>query len=249
MTGERRAQKALITGGAAGLGAAMVAQLLEQGCDVWVIDRDCSDAIPPDRMLQCDLLDLDAVRDLAARMQAAGPFDLVVMSAGISAVGPFETLPPEAVQNVMTVNCIAPVMLTRDLIARDLIARAGRLVFVSSLSHFTGYPGASAYAASKDALVAFAQSLRRPLRTKLSIMVQVAAPGPMRTAHADRYAPAGSSGKGRAAPADVARMILRRKRRFMILPGLPAQSMAQFGRFFPQLATRAMRKIIFERLS
>lgn len=244
-----RVKKALITGGAAGLGAAMAAQLAASGAQVWIVDRNTPDAMPSLHPVQCDLVDIEALQPLADRLQAAGPFDLVVMSAGISAVGPFETLCPTALRDVVTVNCVAPVVLTRNLLARDLIAPGGRLIFISSLSHFTGYPGASAYAASKDALVAFARSLRRPLRNRHAITVQVAAPGPMRTAHAERYAPAGSSGKGRAEPAAIARAILRSSRRFMIVPGLPAQAMARFGRLFPDYATRTMRRIIFEKLT
>ncbi|MFU8883694.1 MAG: SDR family NAD(P)-dependent oxidoreductase [Rhodobacterales bacterium] len=248
MSRGERPRKAVITGGAAGLGAAIAQQLAASGFVVWIVDRDLPAFAPAEQALQCDLSDLDGLSQLSDHLIQIGPFDLVVMSAGISAVGAFETLPAAALRDVVAVNCIAPVILTRELLARGLIAKGGRLVFVSSLSHFTGYPGASAYAASKDALVAFARSLRRPLRSGHAITVQVTTPGPMRTAHAERYAPAGSSGKGRADPAEVARNILRNRRRFMIVPGLPAKAMARFGWHFPGYATRAMRKIIFEKL-
>lgn len=241
--------RALVTGGAAGLGAAMVSHLLASGAEVWVVDRDAP--LPDARVtaLRCDLSQQAEVAALSDQLRGAGPFDLVVMSAGISAVGPFETLPEACVADVIAVNCTAPITLARDLLAQGLIAPGARLVFVASLSHFTGYPGASAYAASKDALVAFARSLRRPLWSAQRITVQIAAPGPMRTDHAARYAPPGSSGKGRADPARVARTILRQRRAFMIVPGLSARAMAGFGRLFPALATRLMRRIIYARLS
>lgn len=71
----------------------------------------------------------------------------------------------------------------------------------------------------------------------------------MRTAHAARYAPPGSTETVRADPERIARVILRARRRLLIVPGAPAKLMAVFGRLFPGIATRAMRRIIFERLT
>lgn len=241
--------KALITGGSQGLGAALVRLLTARGVQVCIVDRTPPTAPVGAAFVRCDLSDMEEISDLAQALPAEGPFDLVVMSAGISAVGAFESLPAVTIEEVLDVNCLAPILLSRELLASGLIERGGRLVFVSSLSHFTGYPGASVYAASKDALVAFARSLRRPLREGHGITVQVATPGPMRTAHAARYAPPGSTGKGRADPLRIARAILRARRRLLIVPGTRAKLMTVFGRIFPGIATRAMRRTIFERLT
>jgi hypothetical protein len=70
----------------------------------------------------------------------------------------------------------------------------------------------------------------------------------MRTAHAARHAPPGSTGRGRACPDHIARAILRSKRRAVIVPGVASQAMALFGRLFPVQATQAMRKMLYERL-
>lgn len=134
------------------------------------------DRVPPEdqagvTFIRCDLSGIDGISDLARALSAEGPFDLVVMSAGISAVSAFETLSADTIEGVLDVNCLAPILLSRELLAAGLFARGGRLVFVSSLSHFTGYPGASVYAASKDALVTFARSLRRALRAGHGITV------------------------------------------------------------------------------
>jgi NAD(P)-dependent dehydrogenase (short-subunit alcohol dehydrogenase family) len=241
--------RALVTGGSHGLGAALVRRLDADGVEVWIVDRAEPDAKGAGHFLRCDLADRDTLIELTGRLRAAGPFDLVVMSAGINAVGPFESMPLDVVRNLHEVNCVAPILLTRELLAHDLIARGGRLVFVSSLSHFTGYPGASVYAGGKDALVAFARSLRRPLWSRHGIRVQVAAPGPMQTAHAARHAPPGSTGRGRADPDLVARALLRARRRLVIVPGPTAKLSSLVGRLFPDLATRVMRKIIYDRLT
>lgn len=241
--------RALITGGSEGLGAALVSRLLASGAQVCNVDRAPQAAQSPARLIRCDLTRQTDIAALPVSLATDGPFDLVVMSAGTSAVGPFEAMTEAQVRDVHDLNILAPVLLTRDLLAHDLIAPGGRLVLVASLSHFTGYPGASVYAGSKDALVAFARSLRRPLWSDKRIRVQVAAPGPMRTAHAERHAPPGSSGRGRADPDRIAAAILRARRRAMIVPGAAAGLMALFGRLFPGQATQVMRRLIYDRLT
>lgn len=240
--------RALITGGSDGLGAAVVRQLTQAGAQIWIIDKSAPQTNPSLRFLPCDLAQPDDIAGLPAKVQQAGPFDLVVMSAGINAVGPFEAMPLTTIRNLHAINCAAPILLAQHLLAQDMIAAGGRLIFIASVSHFTGYPGASVYAGGKDALVAFARSLRRPLWADQRITVQVATPGPMRTAHAARYAPPGSTGRGRACPDRIARAILRSKRRAVIVPGVAARMMALFGRLFPVQATQAMRKTLYERL-
>lgn len=240
--------RALITGGSSGLGAALVS-LLRDTSEVAV-----ADLVPPEpsggvTYFACDLIDVDATRGLGAQLSDGGPFDLVVMSAGISAVGAFETIPFEQHERVLALNYLSPLVLTRELMELGLLARGGRLIFVASLSHFVGYPGASVYAASKDGLVGFARSIRQPYRRGHGINVQVAAPGPMRTDHAARYAPPGSTEKGRADPLAVARTMLARRSGFMIVPGFAPALMAAFGRLAPTAASALTRKLIYERLT
>ena len=63
-------------------------------------------------------------------------------------------------------------------------AAGGTVIFVSSLSHRTGYPGAASYAASKGAIAVYAGSIRKPFRRALGVHVACAFPGPMKTEHA-----------------------------------------------------------------
>lgn len=240
--------RALITGGSSGLGAALVS-LLRNTSDVAV-----ADIVPPEphsdvAYFPCDLSDVDATRELGPQLVDSGPFDLVVMSAGISAVGAFEAIPFAQNERVLALNYLSPLVLTRELMELGLLARGGRLIFVASLSHFVGYPGASVYAASKDGLIGFARSIRSTYRRDHGVSVQVAAPGPMRTAHAARHAPPGSSEKGRAEPLAVARAIVARRSGFMIVPGFAPALMAAFGRLAPTAASALTRKLIYERLT
>ena len=240
--------RALITGGSDGLGAAIVRALRSKGAALWIIDQTVPQTGADQQFVPCDLEQADAVAALPARLHGAGPFDLVVMCAGINAVGPFETMPPAMIRKVHDINCAAPILLAQGLLARGLIAPGGRVIFIASVSHYTGYPGASTYAGGKDALVAFARALRPALWRDHRIIVQVATPGPMQTAHAARHAPLGSSGRGRACPDRIARRILRSRWRSIIVPGAASQAMALFGRLFPAQATKTMRKMLYERL-
>ncbi|TVP72719.1 MAG: SDR family NAD(P)-dependent oxidoreductase [Rhodobacteraceae bacterium] len=246
--------RVLITGGASGLGLALTRASLARGDQVCALDiAPC----PPDLAssalvwmahdMACDdPADWDS---LAARLAPLGPFDLVILNAGISATGPFEDIPPETHLRVSSVNLQASLQLSALLIRHEAIAQAGRLVFVASLSHFMGYPGAASYAASKDGLVSFARSLRAPLRKQAKIAVQAACPGPMDTPHAALHAPKGSDASRRMDPALVARAILDAgHRRFWILPGTGTKAAAALGRTFPQLSTKLMGRLLFEKL-
>ena len=83
-------------------------------------------------------------------------------------------------------------VICATLAARGALARGGHVVFISSLSHMTGYPGAASYAATKDAIAIYAKSIRRPFKRQLGVHVACAFPGPLRTGQAERHAPKGA---------------------------------------------------------
>lgn len=236
--------KVLITGGASGLGAALARLCRDRGDTVHILDAVAGDGPLWHRH---DMADTDpaAWLRLAEWLAAHGPFDLVLLSAGISATGRFEAIPLSDHQKVTAVN-LAGVIRLVHLMEDNALAPGARLVFVASLSCFTGYPGAASYAASKDGLAAFARSLRKPMR-KRGVRVQLVCPGPMDTPHATRYAPERSDAKGRLAPDRAARAILR-ARGFAIIPGAGPKLAAFAGRLAPQTMTRLMGRVLFSKL-
>jgi len=242
----------LLTGAASGLGAALLRACLARGDSVCVIDIDARPPDLPDTVtwLQHDLSHTDpALWDgISGAIAQQGPFDLTVFSAGISATGPFEAISAHAHQQVSRINLHAPMRLCLILQQRGALAQGGRLVFVASLSCFTGYPGAASYGASKDGLAAFARSLRRPMR-RAGVAVQLLCPGPMDTPHATRYAPKGARADRRISPQAVAQMVLQAPRgRFVLLPGKGAKLAALLGRLAPALMTRIMGRVLFAKL-
>ncbi|QIS94662.1 SDR family NAD(P)-dependent oxidoreductase [Nitratireductor mangrovi] len=239
-------KRALVTGGAGGLGAALVADLAARGYAVVSVDRAESGTGECVSRIVCDLAERSEVDRALPMIADAGPFDVVVLNAGVSATGRFESVPAEAYRRLMTVNAETPMLMAARLVNAGAVRH---LCFVSSLSHFTGYPGAAVYAASKDALAIYATSVRKPFARR-RVSVTLACPGPLRTDHAARHAPAGADESRRLAPEAAARQILDATLagRRLVVPGENARLFALAGRLAPAAVTRQMRRLIFERL-
>jgi short-subunit dehydrogenase len=240
---------ALVTGGSAGLGEALVRQLRARGFRVV-----CIDIVAPERtdgvlFVKCDLADRRAVSVAWPAIIAAAPFDLVVFNAGVNATGPFETIPDDVYTRMVTVNTETPIRLAAALMRETAVRSGGHLVFVSSLAHFTGYPGAAVYAASKDAIAVYAGSARAAYR-KRGVSITCVYPGPLRTQQAARHAPAGTDAARRMPATDAAMIILAGTldRKKTIIPGFTAGLVALAGRLFPAAVTRWMRREIFLKL-
>lgn len=242
--------RALVTGGSAGLGRAMCTLLKRDGFEVTSVDRDP----PADKgvvtHIACDLSDRKTVEKLIAKLAEGEAFDIVIFNAGISATGRFEEIEPQSHARLIEVNAVAPIVLCAGLMQARKISNDGQIAFVSSLSHFTGYPGASSYAASKDALAVYANSIRKPYRKNHSITVTTAFPGPLRTDHAARHAPEGADAEKRMKPEQAAELILAdiQKGKATSLPGMASKVFAILGRIAPKPLTFAMRRIIYNNL-
>lgn len=242
--------KAIVTGASAGLGRAIAARLAADGQAAIGIDRDQPGDDASHQHWPFDLSDRAAVDILCERLAAAGPFNWVVFNAGVSATGAFEEIPAQAHARLLAINTEAPMVLCSSLAASGALARGARLVFISSLSHFTGYPGAASYAASKDALAVYAKSIRKPFAKQFGASVAVAFPGPLRTDHAARHAPAGADAAKRMPPEEAARLIVARAEagKALIVPGAGPRIFALAGRIAPRPITAAMKRIIYDKL-
>jgi 3-oxoacyl-[acyl-carrier protein] reductase len=80
------------------------------------------------------------------------------------------------IEQLTRLNVIAPLVLTKHVVRAMMLERAGRIVNISSIVGSTGYPGLSAYAATKAALLGFTRSLAREVGS-LGITVNAVAPG------------------------------------------------------------------------
>ncbi|PHP66216.1 short-chain dehydrogenase [Zhengella mangrovi] len=246
-----REKCALVTGASSGLGAALTDRLLARGYRVVTVDHRAPPGSPDRQRLQvtCDLADRTALDRTLPVLLDAGPYDVVLLNAGISATGRFEAMPPAVLERVVRVDAEAPMVMAAALLQAESLAPGARLGFVSSLSHFTGYPGAAAYAAAKDALAVYARSIRKAA-SRRGVTVSTIFPGPLDTAMARRHAPADASAEKRLPPSQAARLVLEglEKRRRVIVPGRVPLVYAGLGRLFPGAATALMRRLVFEKL-
>lgn len=154
----------LITGAGSGIGLALSRRLLTRGDDLVLLARSAGRAaeltslLPGSRTL---VADLENPGGLAAALDGALPerIDSLVHVAGVVDLGTVEELPVALLERQLAVNVSAPTELTR-LALPGLRAARGAVVFVNSGAGLHANPGWSAYAASKHALRAVADSLR-----------------------------------------------------------------------------------------
>ena len=250
-------KRCVITGAASGIGRALVAMYLREGYEVVGIDRDEVNGaeVQPGQTswLQADLGEQAGLDHVVEYLKDGPPVDVFIHSAGINAVGAFATSDLSNQRAVLEVNLNAPLLLTAQLLRHDLFERGSSLVFISSLSHFVGYPGAAVYAASKTGLAAYARSLSVALAPQ-GIHVLTVCPGPTRTPHAAKYSPDPSNKRleSRRMPAEVlADKIFRavRAKRPTLVPSLSHKVMALVGRLAPGVTGAVMRRAILDRLS
>ncbi|MFF0740140.1 SDR family NAD(P)-dependent oxidoreductase [Streptomyces sp. NPDC004111] len=151
MSGQRRA---VVTGAASGIGAAVAERLAEAGWAVTGWDREPGTA-PGIDWHAVDVRDADAVQ---AAADAAGETDLLVNSAGVGAIAPSAALRPKTWERVLGVNLSGTFYCAQALFPA-LSARGGLVVNVASVMAHRAVPGRAAYCASKAGVVMLTEVL------------------------------------------------------------------------------------------
>jgi NAD(P)-dependent dehydrogenase (short-subunit alcohol dehydrogenase family) len=152
------ARLALVTGTSTGIGRAIAIHLARRGFQVLAGVRKPGDAPPG---LERIMLDVTSEDDIAAAAGRVGrSLHALVNNAGIAVNGPVEVVPVEQWRRQFEVNLIGQVAITRALLPALLNAR-GRIVNISSISGRVAWPLVGPYTASKFALEAVTDALRR----------------------------------------------------------------------------------------
>jgi 3-oxoacyl-[acyl-carrier protein] reductase len=179
---------ALVTGGSRGIGAATALELGRRGVDVAItyrtgveeaktlVDRLRSEHGVTAAAVQMDQADPDSIKGAAVEArEALGRIDHLVANAGIWRGGTLAQLADDDWWEVVETNLGG----TRTVVRTTLPAlgeRGGSIVLVSSAVGLVGFPGDTAYASAKAALVGFGRSLAKEVAAK-GILVNVLAPG------------------------------------------------------------------------
>jgi 2-dehydro-3-deoxy-L-rhamnonate dehydrogenase (NAD+) len=167
-------RRAVVTGGAQGIGRAIAERLLACGASVSVWDqdealaRDTADALAavgPTQHVRVDVTRADEVDEAAARtVERFAGIDILVANAGIS--GPnLKTweYPADAWRQVLDIDLTGVFLCCRAVVPGMIQQNYGRIVTVASIAGKEGNPNASAYSAAKAGVIALTKSLGKEL--------------------------------------------------------------------------------------
>ncbi len=162
-----------ITGGGAGIGAALTEGFLKQGCNVAFVQR--SDAsgfvsemaeIYPNAPLfiKCDIVDIDALKDAIAQAKNAfGPISVLVNNAANDARHEISGYSEQEWDQAMNVN-LRPHFFTAQAVADDMKEmKGGSIINFSSISYMMGASGYLSYMTAKAAITGLTRGLAREL--------------------------------------------------------------------------------------
>lgn len=182
---------ALVTGGSRGIGRACVLEFAARGVDVaftYHRDADAAETVLkaagnlPGRVraFRHELLDGDATELMSGVVDTFGRLDSAVLNAGMWDGGRLGELDPDAWWRVLETNLRGNQRLARGALPSLLESPSGSLVLVSSAVALTGFPGDTAYASAKAAMLGFARSLAHEVGSQ-GMRVNVLAPGFVQT--------------------------------------------------------------------
>ena len=179
---------AIVTGGAMGIGRAIVEALLAEGANVVIADRDGAEQAAQaldnaQNSLVGVACDVSSQRDTeamaSAALEAFGRIDVLVNNAGVYSsleLKPFEDLDIDEWRRVLEVNVIGQAMATRAVVPAMRRQGGGSIVNLSSGTPFKGVPFMLHYVASKGAVNAMTKALAKELGGA-DIRVNAVAPG------------------------------------------------------------------------
>lgn len=179
----------VVTGGSRGIGLAIVRKLAASGYRAIALARNpgqpFDDAVReaeranPGSLVfhPFDLSETAKIPALIAALRKEhGPIYGLVNNAGIGLDGSLALMPPAQVEQLVLVNTISPILMTRSVVRSMMANGGGRVVNMASITAFSGYSGLSVYSATKAALVGFTRSLAREVG-RAAITVNAIAPG------------------------------------------------------------------------
>jgi len=175
-------RKALVTGAAKGIGAAISARLAAEGAEVWVGDIDSAGAeqVAADVNGHALALDVTELESARAAIEQIGTPDILVNNAGTDEFGFFTYTDPEQWQRVLAVNLGGVLNCTHAALPAMQGAGYGRIVSISSEAGRVGSKGSAVYSAAKGGIVAFMKAIARE-NARYGITANSIAPGPIET--------------------------------------------------------------------
>lgn len=179
---------AIVTGGASGIGEAIVLRLAEEGCNVALFDinADAANKVAEKtkgsvHYFETDITSLDDVESSVSRVEdMLGPVWMLVNCAGWDQPAPFLSTTPDLWQKIINLNMYGPINLHFAVCKRMAKHKQGRVVNIASDAGRVGTSNEAVYSACKGGTIAFTKSMAREL-ARNNVLVNCVCPGPTDT--------------------------------------------------------------------
>lgn len=159
---------AVVTGASSGIGRVIAIRLLEMGYKVIGLSRRCNIDDENYKHITIDLTDTQAIEDAVAQLEEVS---LLINSAGFGVFEPHEEISAKTIEQMITLNLHAPILLT-NLLLRKIKKSEGSIIFITSIEAIRSSKFAALYSATKAGLRAFSLSLFEELRkSKVNTLV------------------------------------------------------------------------------
>jgi 2-hydroxycyclohexanecarboxyl-CoA dehydrogenase len=175
-------RKALVTGGASGIGASVARRMAAEGASVTIGDVNVEGAKEVAGEISAEAVELDVTDLGAARgaVEAAGGVDVLVNNAGTDDFGFFADMTPERWERLVAINLYGVFNCTLAVLPGMQSAGYGRIVNVASEAGRVGSKGSAVYSAAKGGVISFTKTMARE-GARFGITVNGIAPGPIET--------------------------------------------------------------------
>ena len=175
-------RKALVTGGASGIGAAIARRLAAEGAAVMIGDLNLEGAreVAADIDAEATPLDVTDFESVAGAVDSHGPFQVLVNNAGTDDFAFFTEMTPERWRRLLAVNLEGVFACTRAALPAMQEAGYGRIVNIASEAGRVGSKGSAVYSAAKGGVIAFTKTIARE-NARFGITANAVAPGPIDT--------------------------------------------------------------------
>jgi 2-hydroxycyclohexanecarboxyl-CoA dehydrogenase len=175
-------RSALVTGGASGIGEAIVRRLMAEGASVAIgdVDADGAERVAADTGADAVALDVTDPDSARAAVERTGPLDVLVNNAGMDEFGFFTNTDPEMWERVLAVNLKGVLACTAAALPGMQSAGYGRIVNIASEAGRVGSKGSAVYSAAKGGVIAFTKTIARE-NARFGVTANAIAPGPIDT--------------------------------------------------------------------
>lgn len=166
-------KKAIVTGGATGIGKAIALLFKEKGYDVFITYNNTVPDYEGVTAIKCDLKNLDDIKNLFAQV---GRADVLVNNAGVSLIKQINDTTPDDYDYVMDVNVRAAFFCAKEAAVEMIKQHSGAIINISSVWGQTGASCEVAYSMSKAAVIGLTKALAQELAPS-GITVNCVCPG------------------------------------------------------------------------